>query len=122
MILYFMAALPSGMTVVSGVFEEMDADGNGQISAQEYAPFDDRASFAVMDQDKNSQISPAELQSYIQRTDPARNVAAHTGQPLQPRSKGMERRAGLSLAWGRVLAMASSFLALFVVFWRLKRR
>lgn len=111
MILYLMAALPNSITVVSGVFEEMDADGNGQISAQEYAPFDDRASFAVMDQDKNSQISPSELQSYIQRTDPARNVAAHTGQALPPKATRLN-----------YVALGSSFLALLVVFWRLKRR
>jgi LPXTG-motif cell wall-anchored protein len=114
MILYFMAALPSRLEVVSGVFAEMDADGNGQISAQEYAPFDDRASFAVMDQDKNSQISPAELQSYIQRTDPARNVAAHMGQPLPTKSTGPTPRTWLVLGGG--------VLAGLIAFWRWKRR
>ena len=118
MILFvLLGAVPGASTVVSGVLARMDADGDGQVSAQEYAPFDDRGSFGVIDQDKNGQITVEELATYLRLTDPARNPHPHPGgvapvpPPGPPASRTRGRTAGL-------VAVVATGIALGIWRWR----
>jgi hypothetical protein len=68
-----MGALPGASEVMQGVFGRMDTNGDGQLSAQEYAPFDERGSFEGMDLDHSGTVTLEEWSSYVRLTDPARN-------------------------------------------------
>lgn len=72
-VFWLMAALPSSENVLLEVMARMDADGDGVLTAAEYAPFDDRDSFFRMDADKNGKVTIEEFKNYLRTTDPARN-------------------------------------------------
>lgn len=72
-LLFLLGALPTASQAVGRALAKMDADGDGVVSAAEYAPFDERGSFAGMDQDHNGQVDTAELATWLRVTDPARN-------------------------------------------------
>ena len=109
-----LAALPAD--TIGNLLARMDVDQDGRVTAPEYAPFDDRGSFAAIDRNGDGSFDAQEFGTWIRLTDPARNQP-HTGLvaplPVSP----------VAPVWSlRRVWMAGVLLALTVVVaWRWRR-
>lgn len=80
-------ALPTESEVFAGVLHHIDQNGDGGISAAEYARVDDATPFSSLDHDGDGNVDVAELTAFVKLTQPRpmdRPVLRPDGRPSAP--------------------------------------